>query len=75
MSLPRTPFLTAVPEDWSQLTESAAAAEPVACRRAYAHHLIRQQWRLQQAHAPRRAATLIVQPVGRGDRPPDWSRR
>ena len=46
MILPRTPFLTAVPEDWSQLTESAAAAEPVACRRAYAHNLIRQQWRL-----------------------------
>ena len=70
MSLPRTPFLTAVPEDWSQVTESAATAEPVACRRAYAHHLIRQQWRLQQARAPRRAATLIDQAVGRGDRPP-----
>ena len=70
MSLPRTPFLTAVPEDWSQLTESAAAAEPVACRRAHAHPLIRQQWRLQQARAPRRAATLIDQAVGMGDQPP-----
>jgi hypothetical protein len=53
------PFLTAVPLDWSALAESATAAEAVACRRAYAYHLVRHQWTLDEARDPERVAWLL----------------
>ena len=55
----RTPFLTAIPEDWEALAESAASAEAVACRRAYAHHLMRHQWTLEAARDLGRVAALL----------------
>lgn len=54
-----TPFLTALPDDWSRLAESALGAEGRACRRAYAHHLVEHQWTLAQASDPQRVAELI----------------
>lgn len=55
----RTPFLTAIPGDWEALAESAASAEAVACRRAYAHHLLRHQWTLAAARDLPRVAALL----------------
>jgi hypothetical protein len=55
-----TPFLTAWPRDWSQLQASVTQPEAVACRRAYAHHLIRHQWRLEDARDPQRVAALLA---------------
>lgn len=54
-----TPFLTALPEDWSLLAASVRGAQGHACRRAYAHHLIEHQWTLAQASDPQRVAELI----------------
>jgi hypothetical protein len=54
-----TPFLTALPDDWSLLEASARGGQGRACRRAYAHHLIEHQWTLAQASDPRRVAELI----------------
>lgn len=54
-----TPFLTALPDDWSRLAASAEDAQARACRRAYAHHLIEHQWTLAQASDPQRVAELI----------------
>ena len=53
------PFLTAAPRDWWRLAESVTSAEAVACRRAYAHHLVRHQWTLTDARNPQRVAALI----------------
>ena len=55
----RTPFLTAIPEDWEALAESAASDEGIACRRAYAHHLMRHQWTLDAARDLQRVAALL----------------
>lgn len=54
-----TPFLTALPDDWSLLAASVENAQGRACRRAYAHHLIEHQWTLAQASDPQRVAELI----------------
>lgn len=54
-----TPFLTALPDDWSRLAASVEDAQGQACRRAYAHHLIEHQWTLAQASEPQRVAELI----------------
>lgn len=54
-----TPFLTALPDDWSLLAASVQDAQGRACRRAYAHHLIEHQWTLAQASDPQRVAELI----------------
>lgn len=54
-----TPFLTALPDDWSRLLASAEETQARACRRAYAHHLIEHQWTLAQASDPQRVAELI----------------
>lgn len=59
----RLPFLTAVPRDWSVLAESATASEAIACRRAYAHFLMRSQWTLAQARDPQRVAALLAEAV------------
>lgn len=53
------PFLTEAPRDWALLAESAASAEAVACRRAYAHHLIAHQYSLSDAGDPQRVAALL----------------
>jgi glycosyltransferase involved in cell wall biosynthesis len=56
----RTPFLTAIPADWSALQLSVTEPEAIACRRAYAHHLIQHQWRLADARDPERVAALLA---------------
>jgi glycosyltransferase involved in cell wall biosynthesis len=65
------PFLTACPEDWSALPESVRSPEGRACRRAYAHFLMRGQWTLAEAGDPERVAALLAGAVrfARGDRP------
>jgi len=57
----RTPFLTAIPRDWSQLRESVESPDAIACRRAYAHYLMQHQWSLEDARDPRRVAGLLGQ--------------
>jgi len=54
-----TPFLTAIPRDWSALAESVTRPEAIACRRAYAHFLTRNQWTLADARDPARVAALL----------------
>ena len=54
-----TPFLTAIPRDWSQLAASVTQAEDVACRRAYTHFLMRNQWTLADARDEQRVAALV----------------
>jgi len=54
-----TPFLTAVSRDWSLLAASVTRAEAVACRRAYMHFLMRNQWTLADARDAQRVAALI----------------
>ncbi len=61
----RTPFLTAIPSDWSALRLSVTEPDAIACRRAYAHHLIRHQWRLADARDPERVAALLATAVRR----------
>lgn len=53
------PFLTEAPRDWALLAESAASAEGIACRRAYAQHLIAHQYSLSEAADPQRVAGLL----------------
>ncbi|MGO1003099.1 glycosyltransferase [Lysobacter sp. CA196] len=53
------PFLTEAPRDWALLADSAASAEAIACRRAYAQHLIAHQCSLGEAADPQRVATLL----------------
>jgi glycosyltransferase involved in cell wall biosynthesis len=55
----RTPFLTAVPREWSLLADSVTRADAIACRRAYMHFLMRNQWTLSDARDPQRVAGLI----------------
>ncbi len=64
-----TPFLTAAPRDWSRLAESVTATDAVACRRAYAHHLIRHQWTLDDARDPQRVAALLQLALHESERP------
>jgi glycosyltransferase involved in cell wall biosynthesis len=54
-----TPFLTAIPRDWSLLPASATQAEAITCRRAYMHFLMRNQWTLEDARDQARVAALI----------------
>lgn len=61
----RTPFLTAIPRDWSLLCESVTAPDALACRRAYAHFLMKGQWSLEEARDPRRVAALLAEARGR----------
>jgi glycosyltransferase involved in cell wall biosynthesis len=56
----RLPFLASVPRDWSALAESATSVEGIACRRAYAHFLIKNQWTLADARDPRKVAALLA---------------
>lgn len=53
------PFLTAVPSDWSQLAASATDPMAVACRRAYAHYLMVNQWTLTDACDATRVEALL----------------
>jgi hypothetical protein len=53
------PFLTEAPRDWSQLQNSVSDAESIACRRAYAWHLISHQFSLAEAAQPQRVADLL----------------
>lgn len=61
----RTPFLSAIPRDWAALAESAASPEGIACRRAYAHFLIKNQWTLADARDPQKVASLLADVRGR----------
>lgn len=54
------PFLTALPRDWSALEASITEPAAVACRRAYAQHLIQHQWSLADARDPQRVAALLA---------------
>jgi hypothetical protein len=54
------PFLTTLPQDWSALASSVTNPVSVACRRAYAHYLIRNQWTLQDAAQSARVAALLA---------------
>jgi hypothetical protein len=53
-----TPFLTALPEDWSSLAQSLVGSVRQ-CRRAYAQYLMRHQWTLAEARDPARVEALI----------------
>lgn len=53
------PFLTQAPSDWSQLQHSVRDADSIACRRAYAWHLISHQFSLAEAAQPQRVAELL----------------
>jgi len=53
------PFLTTIPRDWSELLESVTAPERIACRRAYAHFLVTNQWTLADATDPSKVAGLL----------------
>lgn len=64
------PFLTAPPDDWSALEDSATSPEGRACRRAYAWFLARNQWTLADANDPARVAALFEDAVRRGPPPP-----
>jgi glycosyltransferase involved in cell wall biosynthesis len=67
---PHLPFLTAIPRDWFALAESVTAAERVACRRAYAHYLMKHQWTLVDARDPEKVAMLLAGVrVGKGVHP------
>lgn len=54
------PFLTALPCDWNQLFESLRDPQRSACRAAYAHYLMRNQWKLADARDPARVAALLA---------------
>ncbi|MEH6413428.1 glycosyltransferase [Pseudomonas sp. CGJS7] len=56
---PVQPFLTQVPDDWSRLAASVSEADSVACRRAYAWHLISHQVSLAESSDPDRVAALL----------------
>lgn len=78
---PHRPFLTEIPRDWSQMHESVTSADAVACRRAYAHFLMINQWTIADARdpgkvgallasaRPRRTGGRIVTPVNMAARP------
>ena len=53
------PFLTALPRDWNELFESARDPRRKACRAAYAHYLMRNQWKLADANDPAKVAVLL----------------
>ncbi len=54
-----TPFLTAIPKDWSVLAASVVGERGRACRRAYAHYLMSQQWSLADVRDPAKVAALL----------------
>ncbi len=54
------PFLTDIPRDWSDLAASAGTPAAIACRRAYAYYLMRNQWSLDEAADPQRVAGLLA---------------
>lgn len=56
----RTPFLTAPPDEWSDLALQVSDPERVACRRAYAHYLMRHQWKLADARSADRVGELLA---------------
>lgn len=53
------PFLTALPHDWRELLESARDPRRGACRAAYAHYLMANQWTLADASDPAKVAALL----------------
>ena len=55
-----TPFLTDAPDDWSALEAQLTDPERLACRRAYAHFVIENQWKLDDARRPERVAELLA---------------
>ena len=57
---PHLPFLAAFPRDWTALEHSAASPEGIACRRAYAYYLVKNQWTLADARDPKKVAALLA---------------
>lgn len=55
-----TPFLTAIPSNWSLLQASVTDPGAVACRRAYAHFLLQHQWSLADARNPERVKEILA---------------
>ena len=53
------PFFTALPDDWNRLAEHLEDADAVACRRAYAHYLMRHQWTLDDTRDPAKVEELL----------------
>jgi glycosyltransferase involved in cell wall biosynthesis len=60
-----TPFLTALPKDWTDLEQLAQDSHAIACRRAYALHLMKCQVSLADASDPARVAGLLSLAIGR----------
>ncbi len=54
------PFLTVLPEDWSELAALLSDPSSVACRRAYAHYLMRHQWKLADTRDVEKVAALFT---------------
>jgi len=54
------PFLPAIPRDWSTLAASVTTTSGIACRRAYAHFLMKSQWTLADARSRERVASLLA---------------
>ncbi len=75
-STPPSPFLTALPEDWSQLVAHGSEPQAIACRAAYAHHLIKSQWTAADVKDPARVEEILSRlpmlgtPVRRWESPP-----
>jgi glycosyltransferase involved in cell wall biosynthesis len=53
------PFLTSLPEKWSDLAAQMTDTEKVACRRAYAYYLMCNQWKLEDARDESRVEALL----------------
>lgn len=58
-----TPFLTEVPPNWARLAASVTDPAAIACRRAYAHYLMSNQWTLEDAADSERVAALLKNAV------------
>lgn len=54
------PFLTTLPEDWEKWFDSLMEPEVVACRRAYAYYLMKNQWKLEDVHNPEKVKALFT---------------
>ncbi|HUF60477.1 MAG TPA: glycosyltransferase [Verrucomicrobiales bacterium] len=54
------PFLTRLPEDWTELESHAGDPAARACREAYAHYLTTHQWKLEDARDPDKVKRLLA---------------
>lgn len=65
----RTPFLTELPREWSELQRQLSDPEGAACRQAYAHYLMVNQWKLSDTCDAGRVRQLLEFAVASRSRP------